>query len=449
VSSPGRASARTRNRAGVGVESVLRDSPADSAGIRAGDRIVSVSGAVVEDLLDLHFLTSRRRYTLRWRSVAGAENERPFRLPAGTFLGVFPEPIRVRRCRNRCIFCFVHQLPKGLRRALYVKDEDVRLSFLHGQYVTFSDLTDDEMRKIVRYRLSPLYVSIHTTDPELRRRMLGNPAARDVRTVLRALTNKGVELHGQIVVCPGINDGDELERTLRDLSAYRPGLRSVAVVPVGLTAHRAGLPPLRPVAPAEARQTLALLRRLDRADRAAPFAVAADEYHLLAGAPIPGRKAYGEFAQIGNGVGLVRRFLDESATLFRRKRWPAGAGEGTVATGRSAAQFVKEFLEAFARRAGTRFHALPVTNRLMGESVTVTGLLPGEDIVAAAADNPRGTLYIPDVALRDAGDIFLDGVSPDEIASRLGREVRLFEATPRGFFDAVYAENRSEGPISR
>lgn len=434
-------------RIGVGVEAVSPGSPAARAGIVPGDRILSVSGRPVEDLLDLHFLTSRSRFTIAWRDASGAGRKKEFRL-GGEPPGIFPEPIRVRRCRNRCIFCFVHQLPKGLRRTLYVKDEDVRLSFLHGQYVTFSDLSAEEAAKIVRYRLSPLYVSIHTTDPGLRRRMLGNPGAADVMRVMRRLIRAGIVLHGQIVVCPGVNDGAELERSLRELAGLRPGLRTVAVVPVGLTSHRAGLPPLRPVTGDEARATLDLLRALEKefgksAD-GEPFAAAADEYYLLAGRDVPGRRSYGSFAQIENGVGLVRRFRDEAASLFRRRRWPAGAAGGTVATGRSASRLVAGFLEEFSSRAGARFVAEPVANRLMGESVTVTGLLGGDDIVAAVRGNVRGTLYIPSVALRDAGDLFLDGLSPGEVARRTGARVVLFEPSPRGFHDAVYSRNRPE-----
>jgi putative radical SAM enzyme (TIGR03279 family) len=427
--------------AGVGVDSVAGGSPSDQAGIGPGARILSVSGNPVEDLLDLHFLTSKTRFTIRWREPSGTERVKGFRLAPGEMLGIFPEPIRVRRCRNRCIFCFVHQLPKGMRRALYVKDEDVRLSFLHGQYVTFSDLSEEEIRKVVRYRLSPLYVSIHTTDVDLRRRMLGNPRALDIMAVMRRLTRAGVTLHGQIVVCPGINDGRELSRSLRDLSSLRPGLRTVAVVPVGLTSHRAGLPPLRPVTREEARETLALLREMrlrERTPADEPFAVAADEYYLLAGSSIPGRRAYGSFDQIGNGVGLIRRFLDDSATLFRRNRWPSGAVAGTVVTGKSAVKIVTDFLEEFSRRAAACFHPVPVINRLMGESVTVTGLIGGNDIMSAVDGKVRGTLYIPSVTLRDAGDVFLDGVRPAEISRKTGAEVRIFDPTPRGFHDAVY-----------
>jgi putative radical SAM enzyme (TIGR03279 family) len=435
------------SRNGVRVEAVASGSPAERAGIVAGDRILSVSGHPVEDLLDLHFLTSRSRFTIAWRDPSGAGRKKEFRL-RGEPPGIFPEPIRVRRCRNRCIFCFVHQLPKGLRRTLYVKDEDVRLSFLHGQYVTFSDLSEEETVKIVRYRLSPLYVSIHTTDSELRRRMLGNPRVNDVMLVMRRLIRSGIALHGQIVVCPGLNDGAELARTLRELSGLRPGLRTVAVVPVGLTSHRAGLPPLRPVTRGDAVETLDLLRALGRefGKRAdgEPFAVAADEYYLKAGRDVPGRASYGSFAQIENGVGLVRRFLDDASLLFRRKRWPEGATGGTVVTGRSASSLVAEFLDEFSSRAGGRFVAVPVVNQLMGESVTVTGLLGGNDIADAVRGQGSGTIYIPSVALRDAGDLFLDGLSPEELSRRTGSRVTLFEPTPKGFLDAVYPWNRPE-----
>lgn len=426
--------------AGVRVDSVAGDSPAERAGIRPGDRILSVSGEPVSDLLDLHFLTSRKRFRVRWKDAGLAEREKAFH-PGGEGLGIFPEPIRVRRCRNRCVFCFVHQLPKGLRRSLYIKDEDVRLSFLHGQYVTFSDVTEEEIRKIFRYRLSPLYVSIHTTDPDLRRGMLGNPASADVLEVMRRLIGGGVTLHGQIVVCPGINDGEELERTLRSLLPLRPGLSTVSVVPVGLTAHRKGLPVLRSVGKRGAGETLALLDRIrgEAGKWDEPFAMAADEYYLIAGKKIPGRKAYGSFAQIENGVGLLRQFGDDAKTLFRRRRWEKADSGGAVITGLSARRHVAEFLAEFSRRSGARFVPVPVENRLMGKSVTVTGLLGGRDILAALGNRKAGRrVYLPSVALRDAGDLFLDGFSPTDLERESGSPFTVFPPTPRGFHEAVY-----------
>lgn len=426
--------------AGVLVEGVRPGSAAAAAGIGPGDRILAVGGTPVADLLDLHFLTSRTRFVVEWESAAGGRRRRSFRTE-GEDPGIVPEPVRVRRCRNRCVFCFVHQLPKGLRRSLYVKDEDVRLSFLHGNFVTFSDVTDEELRKIVRYRLSPLYVSIHTTDSRLRRTMLGNPRAREITEVLGRLVSAGIVLHGQIVVCPGMNDGEELQRTLLSLARFRPGLATVALVPVGLTAHRAGLPPVRPVSRAEARAALsmisALRRRIGGRD-GEPFVQPADEYYLLAGRPVPGRGAYGSFAQIENGVGLLRRFEDGARSLFRRKRWPKAERGGAVVTGISARRHVSRFLAEFSRRAGAPFRPLPVANRLLGERVTVTGLLSGADILAALGRGRGGTVYVPGVCLRDAGDIFLDGLSPADLAREAGAEVRLFDATPAGFYESVY-----------
>ncbi len=425
---------------GVLVESVAAGSPAMRAGIAAGDRVLSVSGEPAEDLLDLHFLTSRSRFRLRWVDSRGETRESRFRT-GGEPLGIRPEPIRVRRCRNKCVFCFVHQLPKGMRRSLYVKDEDARLSFLHGQYVTFSDVTEEEIRKILKYRMSPLYVSIHTTDDSLRRKMLGNPEAADIMAVMKRLIRGGIVLHGQIVVCPGINDGGELERTIRTLLPLRPGLKSVAVVPVGLTAHRRGLPPLRPVSRAEAGETLAMLSRIGLESRKAgkePFAVAADEYYLAAGKRIPGRKAYGSYAQIENGVGLIRRFMDGGRSLFRKKSWGKAPNGGAVVTGMSARAHVEAFLDEFSRRSRARFDPVPVENRLMGSSVTVTGLLGGGDILSALKDRKVSRIFLPTVTLRDAGDLLLDNVSPGDIARETGAEIVLFDPTPKGFFRAVY-----------
>jgi len=429
------------NPRGVLVQAVAPGSAAAAAGIRPGDRILEAAGNAVADLVDLHFFTTGRRVLLRWASPAGEVREA--RLVTGEKgLGITPEPIRPRRCRNRCMFCFVHQLPPGLRQSLYVKDEDVRLSFLHGHYVTLSDATEEDLSRIVRYRMSPLYVSVHTTDPLLRRRMLGNPRAADVMEVLNRLVRAGIVVHGQIVVCPGLNDGRELDRTLRDLASLGPGLRTVAVVPVGLTAHRRGLPPLRPVTPAEARATLALVERVYRAHggvaaRGEPFVTAADEYYLLAGRPVPGRSRYGSFAQLENGVGLLRLFLDAARALLRRQRWPTELHGGTVVTGTAAAPFVEWFLAALGARTGNVFRALPVPNRLFGGQVNVTGLLSGADIVRAGRGRVRGTLFLPSVCLREGGDLFLDGMSPADVGRRLGVPVAIFDPTPRGLLEAA------------
>lgn len=427
---------------GVRIDAVAPGSPAERAGIHAGDRVVDVGGNPVDDLLDLHFHTTRSNFRLTFHRGGKGPPETVIVRAGDEPPGLHPEPLTVRRCRNKCVFCFVHQLPKGLRKPLYVKDEDTRLSFLHGQYVTLSDLGDDELRKIATYRLSPLYISVHATDDALRRRMLGNPKAAPIVPLLKSLVRKGIALHAQIVVCPGWNDGDVLLKTLSDLAAFRPMLRDVAVVPVGLTAHRKSLPALRTVTPDEARETVRQLAEFNRSIGAIDegFALPADEYLLLSGAKFPGRRWYAEFAQIENGVGLVRRFRDESTALFRRKRWPDISRGGVVVSGVSAEGEVAPFLAAFSARSGKRFRHLPVVNCLMGSSVTVTGLLGGKDIadaVLAAGIRPGGRIFVPSVCLRDAGDLFLDGVSPSGLSNLTGSEVVFFDPTPSGFLAAT------------
>jgi NifB/MoaA-like Fe-S oxidoreductase len=272
--------------------------------------------------------------------------------------------------------------------------------------------------------------------------MLGNPRAADIREVLGRLVRKGITVHGQIVVCPGVNDGPELDRTLADLQAFRPGLATVSVVPVGLTSHRKGLPALRPVAPPEASDTIDLVDRFRKSageNGGDPFVMAADEYYLLAGRPIPGRRAYGGFRQIENGVGILRRFADEATALFRRKRIGREGREGTVVTGLSPAAHVASFVERLSQRSSTRLETVPVPNRLMGPSVTVTGLVSGGDIVRALRGRAPARLFVPSVMLRDAGDLFLDGMTPGALAKALASEVILFEPTPRGFHEAVFS----------
>jgi putative radical SAM enzyme (TIGR03279 family) len=422
---------------GVAVAAVEAGSPAWRKGVRKGDRVLSVDGKPVEDLLDLHYLTSRSRFRLRWLH-GGVELEAPFR-PGEEPLGIAPEPIRVRRCRNRCVFCFVHQLPKGLRRSLYVKDEDVRLSFLHGQYVTLSDATEEEVGKILRYRLSPLYVSVHAADDALRRRMLGNGGAAPILPLLARLAAGGIRMETQVVLVPGWNDGAVLADTVRSLARLRPAVESLAVVPVGLTSHRGGLPPLAPVTPTLARETLSLLSSLDRElgrEGEGPFATAGDEFFLLAGRPVPGRGYYGDYPQAENGVGLLRLFREGEGRVLRRKSLPPLQG-GTVVTGLSAEATVRRFLERLSAKTGADFETLAVPNRLLGPTVTVTGLLSGRDVLYALDGRRPRLLYLPEVTLRQEGDRFLDDLAPGDLSRATGGEVRLFPPDPEGFLAAA------------
>lgn len=423
----------------VRVHGVVKGSFAWKEGIEEGDSVLEVNGIPVEDLLDLNYLTASPPSEIRIIKKDG-KRKRVLYTGGGDPLGIIPEPVKVKRCKNRCIFCFVHQLPRGLRQSLYVKDEDYRLSFLSGNFVTLSDLTDEELGKIVRYRLSPLYVSVHTVDNDLRRKMLGNPAARDIRELLAVLTEAGIQVHTQVVLCPGINDGDKLDETVSYLWSLYPGVSSLAVVPVGLTAHRQKLPPLKPVTKQIAEEVVTFVEeraRKFRKETGWDFVFASDEFYILSGKKIPSRKRYGDYPQIENGVGLLRQFLESWRKLERRKLERLDGISAVVPTGRLVYPYIREFLLFYGQKTGARISAVPVRNTLFGDSVTVTGLLPGRDVLKSVMGRREEHLLIPSVMLREVGDRFLDDLTPQDLERETGKKVVVFEPDPEKFHRAV------------
>jgi putative radical SAM enzyme (TIGR03279 family) len=418
------------------VEGVIKDSVADNWGVKKGDRVIDVNGRKTEDLIDLHFLTARPRYTIRIRNRQGKDCAFAYSEKEGA-LGILPEPIKVKRCKNKCVFCFVHQLPHGMRKTLYVKDEDYRLSFLSGNFVTLSDVTEEELKKIIRYRLSPIYVSIHTTDNELRRMMLSNPDAKDITAILSSLTRNGITVHGQIVLCPGFNDGEIFLRTVEELSHLYPGLDTVAVVPVGITVHRRGLPPIENITVGMAKEIVAYVESFAREFRRIKgddFIYAADEFYLMAERNIPSEKRYGEFPQIENGVGIVRKFI-RSANRFSRLKVKSLEGlTGIAVTGVLPAKLITNFISLFNGKTGSSIRVLPVKNGLFGKTVTVTGLLAAEDIKNAVKGKKGEMLFIPSVMLRETGDRFLDDISPEKLGKLTGKRVVIFEPEPLEYY---------------
>ncbi len=420
----------------VRVDGVTRDSVADRHGVVRGDRVVHVNGKSIEDLIDLHFLTAQSMCRIGVRNKRGEQFTFTYREKEGP-LGIIPEPIKVKRCKNKCVFCFVHQLPRGMRRTLYVKDEDYRLSFLSGNFVTLSDVTDEELGKIIRYRLSPIYVSIHTTDNELRRRMLGNPRAKDIMKTLHELTHNGILVHGQIVLCPGINDGMVLTQTISDLSRFYPGLESVALVPVGITTHRKGLPPIESITVEKAKDIVAYVEsfaRKFRKESGEDFLYASDEFYILAQRGIPSEKRYGEFHQIENGVGLVRKFMKSASRFSKTAAKPMRDLTGIVVTGVLPSGLVNRFISEFNQKTKASVRVVTVENALFGDTVTVTGLLTGEDIMRSVKDRKGEILFIPSVLLRETGDRFLDDLTPERLGGVTGRRVVVFEPDPVEFY---------------
>jgi putative radical SAM enzyme (TIGR03279 family) len=415
------------------VDWVRPNSPAARAGIRAGERIVRVNGRAPKDYIDYRYLTAEPQVALVVESAAGERRRLAVAKPLDEELGLrFTEDVfdGIRTCRNRCPFCFVDQLPGGLRMALSIHDDDYRLSFLHGNFVTLTNLTPADRARIIRLRLSPLYVSVHATEPEVRRTIFGR-ATGDVCAGMARLIARGIEFHAQIVLCPGINDGPHLERTVRDLAALHPGLRSIGVVPVGLTRHRRGLAPLRPVTPAMAGDLVREIRRWQREllrELGSRLVFAADELYLLSGLPFPGRGSYEGFPQLGNGIGCARLFLEG----VRRMRPPRlrQFTRVTLATGEMAAGLVKEMARKLAAGGRVSAQVCVIENRLLGRSVTTAGLLAGRDIARALAGRDLGDLVIvPAGAVRE-GEGFLDGMTVEALSRRVGAPV-VAAAGPR------------------
>lgn len=409
------------------VASVRPGSAADEAGVAAGERVVRVNGRTPRDYVDYRYLTAEPRVSLTIEGPGRARRSLRIEKPVDEDLGIhFDGDVfdGIRTCRNRCPFCFVNQLPRGLRPALYLHDDDYRLSFLHGNFVTLTNLTEADRRRIVRQHLSPLYVSVHATERDVRARLFGGPT-RDVMGEMRRLSRHGIVFHTQIVVCPGVNDGDHLERTVRELASVHPGVGSIGVVPVGLTRHRRGLPRLRAMSAGEAKSIALSVARWQREFRkrhGTRLVFAADELLLLAGRPLPGRAHYEDLAQLGNGIGGVRLFLDEMRRMRALKL--SRSRRVTLTTGEAAAPLVRELAKRLAAGGSARTTVCIVPNRLLGRSVTTAGLLAGKDIRAALRGCKVGDIVlIPAASLRE-GEGFLDGVTLDELSQHLGVPVR-------------------------
>lgn len=408
------------------IEAVLPGSLAERIGIAPGDCLLAIDGQPVGDILDYRLALASEQLQLTWASADGQTKQQLLRKTYGQDLGiVFARPTidQIKLCRNNCQFCFVRQQPAGLRQTLRVRDDDYRLSALQGSFVTLTNLSQAEWQRMLELRLSPLYISVHTTNGELRSRLLQNPTAGQILQQLRELADRQIEMHCQIVLVPGVNDGAELERTVDDLRGLWPAVQSVAVVPVGLTSHRGKLPSLQAWTPAAARQVvdylLPLAQRLRRR-QGVSFAYLADEWFVLADSLVPPRAYYDDFPQIENGVGLLRLLLDEAAPgLKRLPRRLEQPRQVVWVTGMSALPTLRRVAEQLNRVDGLWVDVLPVVNRLFGPSVTVTGLLSGADIRQAlqAIDIDGKRVLVPDVVLRPLERDFLDDVSFQQLQS--------------------------------
>jgi putative radical SAM enzyme (TIGR03279 family) len=417
-------------RPGAVIAQVEPGSVAEELGLQPGDRIRHINDLEPRDVIDIDYYSAEDYFTLTVLTPEGeevfCEVEKDPTEPLGlTFTADLFRPLKV--CNNDCLFCFVHQTPPNMRPTVYVKDDDYRLSFLHSHFTTLTNLTEAHFARIVEQRLSPLYVSVHTTNPDLRLTLLGNPKAHKGLDYLRRLCAAGIECHTQLVLCPGLNDGPELERSLRDLSALRPQVLSVAAVPVGLTRFQPNLDRLRVYTRDEARTVLRQLSRWQerfRREAGINFAYASDEFFFLAERPIPSAAYYDDFAQVENGVGLTRLFLDEAAEVLRNapRSLPAPR-RVTVLTGELGGQALAGFVGRLNEIAGLTVDLAVIPNHFFSETVTVAGLLTGQDILSALRPRPRPDLYLlPAVALNQDG-LLLDDLRPADLSRELAAPV--------------------------
>ncbi len=413
----------------VTITGVLPKSRAFSAGLREGDVLLEINGRTIKDVLDYRFHLAAEKVVLKVHRGADILD---FTIKKSEYddIGLeFATPLmdKKHRCENGCIFCFIDQNPKGMRESIYFKDDDSRLSFLHGNYITLTNLTREDIDRIIEMHISPVNVSVHTTDPELRVKMMKNKRSGEVLSYLRILADAGIKLRGQIVLCRGVNDGEALARTLSDLSEYYPALDSVSVVPAGLTAHREGLYPLSPFTPEECREVIETVTSFGDGcieKYGERIFYVSDEFYVKGGVPLPEYEFWGEFTQIENGVGMISSFEHEfgmmAETLSDEERQISR--HLSVATGEASYDMFVRLLEKLQQIApNVKAELYKVKNEFFGGEVTVTGLLTGVDFERELTGRELGEeLFLSRTTLRSEGDLFLCGMSPEELSEKLG-----------------------------
>ena len=443
----------TKREKGVVVTAVDPFALGDELRLQPGDRIMKVNGRDLNDFLDFQFLTgSEDRVRLDIIKNSGEAASLEVEVGEGEIWGLDFEYFSPRQCANDCIFCFCNQNPQGARESLFFKDEDTRLSFLHGNYTTMSSISKVELDRIVQQRLSPQYVSVHATDPEVRRYLLGRKRPDDVLGKMRYLAEHGIELHAQIVLCPSINDGQALKRTVNDLAEFHPGLRSVAVVPVVFTKLHNYRDRLTAVTDEFAQALIKEARVWQREFRrrlGTTFVFLADEFYLRAGVPLPGRAHYGDYPQIEDGVGMVRRFTVEakrtlSRDLISECGIKPGSLRGTIATGELFYPILRRYVNQLNERCGARLSVAAIRNRFFGEEVTVAGLIAGGDVLAARDSIDGEFLIVPEQACLKSGNVFLDDLTLGNLESELQMPVSHGGASLRSLIDnAVELQRRA------
>ncbi len=424
------------------ITSIDRRSPAERAGVRPGERLISIGGHAVEDVLDYRFFGYDRDPELVLEAPDGVRRTLRVKKPEAADLGLNFKTYLMdapRPCANHCLFCFVDQMAPGCRETLYFKDDDARLSFLMGNYITLTNLTPREVQRIIDLRISPINVSVHATDPRLRSVLLGSRAGGESLESIRRLGEAGIVMNGQIVLCPGWNDGTQLQRTMEDMAAW--GFASCSVVPVGLTRFREGLAKLRPVdretAESVIRQVEAFGEKcLERTGSRRFFC--SDELYIRAGRPLPDEDYYEGYVQLENGVGMLRSLISEFEAALRLEDGPVETSPYTIATGVSAQPYLQDLADRARERTGVPGRAAAIVNHFFGPSIDVAGLVTGGDLIGQLRGRALGErLLLPVNMLRHGGDVFLDDLRVEDVERALGVPVTVVEQDGFDLLDAM------------
>lgn len=427
------------------IKEIEKGSIAEEMGLNPGDELISINNTEIIDIFDYEYLIKDEYLNMIIRKADGEEWELEIEKDYDDDLGiVFEDGLMdsYRSCRNKCIFCFIDQMPPGMRETLYFKDDDARLSFLQGNYITLTNLSDEEVDRIIFYKLSPINISIHTTNEDLRCRMLNNRFAGSSLAKMEKLKEAGITMNGQIVLCKGWNDKEELEKTIHDLSAYIPQMQSVSVVPVGLTKFRDNLTPLEKFTKDDAKEVIETVHRWQNIFLKyynTRFIYAADEWYINAGLPIPAEEDYEGYPQIENGVGMLRSFTDEFYDCLNKLKGDGRKKEISVATGVLASPYISRMIGDFTGKfPNMEINLYTIENDFFGKDITVAGLLTGGDIIKQLKGKSLGkALLIPDVILRHGENVLLDDITTDDIERTLQTKVRIVQSDGKSFIDAM------------
>jgi len=431
----------------VKIEVVEPDSYADELGLSAGDRLLTINGHEINDLIDYHLRMDADRLNLEILRCDDEVWEFDLEVEPNHDLGLVVTHPQPQQCGNQCLFCFVHQLPKGMRRSLYIKDEDYRFSYLYGSYMTLTNLDEAAFQRIIRDHLSPLYISVHATNHELRKSLLGAEIP-EIMPLLKRLTAAGIELHCQVVLCPDMNDGTALEQTISDLASFYPQVQSLAVVPVGLTKYRTNLPRLKKVTAHDAILILQLIEHYQQKfllQHGRRFVYPADEFYLLASSPLPPYIDYEDFSQIENGVGMIAQFRQQISEVLLETE-PLKLNKVILITGVLFEAELRKFADRIGEVTGVKLEVIAIKNEFFGSEITVTGLITATDLIQQLCDRSLGDgIIVPDVMLKDGQHQFLDDMTIEDVSHSLQVPAIVVENSPWGVLEGM--ENLAEGEI--